>query len=319
MTLRRILEPLTVPTFLVEYFGMRPVHVPGPSARFAALGRNAANGDGCAAALARTLERDLETPVHEEQAGEQAMASSGSSPRQADCDLLVLQVEGRDLWKVYGRKADQTSGKPGWAALLEAGGAIYVPRGFWYVVTPEKAPSCKRIFEIKNPTGAELLGMMTELLGSTEVFQADIPRFAAPAVQAAYLSHLRKTVAGKFRLPNLLEGYCRRLNNRATGNLAGGVPGEVSAADRIELATPRLPRVHRVDRETISIRVQAVDYRFPVEAAELLQYVLDKAPFVVGDFCREMEGEFDGSELLDFLAALLRDGIVAVAHPGTAG
>jgi hypothetical protein len=314
MNLRRILEPLTVPTFLVEYFGVGPVHVPGSSARFAALGQKAANGDQCAAALARTLERELEAPVHLEQ----AVVSSGSSPRQADCDLLVLQVEGRDLWKAYGRKADQTAGEPGWAALLEAGGAIYIPRGFWYTVTTEKAPSCKRIFVIKNPTGAELLSMMTELLGSTEVFQADIPRFAAPAVQAAYLSHLRKTVAGKFRLPNLLEGYSRRLNNRAAGNLACGVPGEVSAADRIELATPRLPRVHRVNRETISIRIQAVDYRFPVEAAELLQYVLDKAPFVVEDFCREMEGEFDKSELLDFLAALLRDGIVAVADPGTA-
>lgn len=315
MDLRRILEPLTVPMFLVECFGVDPVHVPGPSARFAALGRNAANADRCAAALARTLERDFETPVHEEQ----AIINSGSSPRQADCDLLVLQVEGRDLWTVYGRKADQIAEKQRWVALLEAGGAIYVPRGFWYAVTPEKGPSCKRIFAIKNPTGADLLGMMAELLGSTEVFQADIPRFAAPAVQAAYLSHLRKTVAGKFRLPNLLEGYCRRLNNRAAGNLAGGAPCKVSAADRIELATPRLPRVHRVDRETISIRVQAVDYRFPVEAAELLQYVLDKAPFLVEDFCREMEGEFDRSELLDFLAALLRDGIVAMAHPGTTG
>lgn len=305
MNLRRIVEPLTVPEFLVRNFGTAPVHMPGPSGRFALLAGESETADRLARSLASTLERDLEAPVEFE-------SEFAPGPCKCDCDLLVLLAAGRELWKIYARQSDETAA-PELVAPLEAGGALYIPRGFRYLATTEEGSPIRRIFRIRNPTGAELLKAITEILRETDAFQKDIPRFGVPAAQSAYLSELRRTVASGFRSPHLLERFRRRLNNRAMGGAAPGIQRQVLAGDVVQLATPRVPRIRRVDSETILIRVRATDHRFPVEAADLLQYVLDKAPFVVEDFCRDMEGEFDRSELFDFLAALLRDGIVAMA------
>jgi hypothetical protein len=186
-----------------------------------------------------------------------------------------------------------------------AGSAVYLPRGFWRGCEPQAADSRHLEFLIRNPTAIEFLDWLTAKVKELDAFQSDLPRFAAPAVQAAYLKTLRRAVGGAFRTPGLFEAYSRRLNRLAPAHSVSAKPGQ------IVLATPRVPKVYRHDAETIYVSVAGRDLYFPTAAAPLLQYVIDRAPVAVSDFYSQFTGEFDSEELSSFLAALSRDGVIA--------
>ena len=104
----------------------------------------------------------------------------------------------------------------------------------------------------------------------------------------------------------------RRLNRLAARHpLPANPSGGGSIGPFIEFATPRLPRFYRRDRDTIYLSIAGRELLFPIEAAQLLQYLLDKAPVTVADFYAQFEGEFDSDELSSFLDALVRDGVIA--------
>jgi hypothetical protein len=318
LNLSHILQPLAVSQFLVEYFGIGPLHIPGPARRFETLAP-APPDHPClpAADLARNLERDLEAPVRAEPHADW----SGLAMHRAERDMLVLQIAGQDLWNIHGRdhnlEAAEPTAEPEPGRLLEAGGALYIPRGWWCAALPQSAPSLNWIFSIHNPTGAELLVWLAGKLKDHDIFQADIPRFAGPAAQAAYLAALRKTMSRAFRTPSLLERYSWRLNRLAPAHPISGTPWseDLSGGHFIAWAAPRYPRIQRLDRETIYLTVHDQDFRFPLDAAPLLQYLLDKAPAPLCEFYRGFEGEFDRDELSSFLSALSRDGIIALLQP----
>jgi len=190
-------------------------------------------------------------------------------------------------------------------ARAEPGSAVYIPRGFWIDCAPDTPASRQLEFRIHNPTAVEFLVWLTEKVKELEVYQSDLPRFAAPATQAAYLKTLRRAVGGAFRTPGLLEAYARRVNRQA-GTLT--IPGR---PDQITLATRRIPKIYRRGPQTIYLSVAGRDLFFPIEAAPLLQYVIDRAPAPVSDFYSQFLGDFDAEELSSFLAALVSDGVIA--------
>jgi hypothetical protein len=298
VTIAEIFRPVTLPEFLVDYFGVAPLHAQGEAARFGRL----------TAAVAGSLERELEAPVHAEYSEE----SSTLVLHRGERDVIVLQTNGQTRWDVYGNAAEAASTDPEWSALLDAGGAAYLPRAWWRSARPQTAQSAAWTFFIQNPTGAELLLWLAGKAKDLDAFQTDLPRFASPAVKAAYISGLRKTFGAAFRTPALLETYMRRLHRLATRHQ---LPGNPVVGDPmspfIEFATPRRPCFYRRDRDTIYLSIAGRELLFPIDAAQLLQYLLDKAPVTVADFYAQFEGVFDSGELSSFLEALVRDGVIA--------
>lgn len=298
MTIAEIFHPVTLPEFLVDYFGVAPLHAKGEAARFGRL----------TTAVACSLERELEAPVHAEYSED----ASAPVSHRGERDVIVLQTNGQTRWDVYGNAAGAASTDPEWSALLDAGGAAYVPRGWWRSARPQTAESAAWTFFIRNPTGADLLLWLAGKVKDLEAFQTDLPRFASPAVKAAYIARLRKTFGAAFRTPSLLETYTRRLNRLAARHqLPGSTVEGDSISPFIDFATPRRPRFYRRDSDTIYISVAGREFLFPIEAAQLLQYLVDKAPVTVADFYAQFEGEFDNDELASFLEALVRDGVIA--------
>ena len=297
MTIAEIFHPVTLPEFLVDYFGVAPLHARGETARFGRL----------TAAVAWSLERELEAPVHAEYSEDSNMLALHRGER----DVIVLQTNGQTRWDVYGN-AEARSPDPEWSALLEAGGAAYLPRAWWRSARPQTAQSAAWTFCIQNPTGAELLLWLAGKAKDLDAFQTDIPRFASPAVKAAYITGLRRAFRAAFRTPALLETYMRRLNRLAARQ---PLPGNPVAGDPnspfIEFVTPRRPRFYRRDGDTIYLSIVGRELLFPLDAAQLLQYLLDQAPVTVADFYAQFEGEFDRDELSSFLEALVRDGVIA--------
>jgi hypothetical protein len=307
-----ILRPVTVSEFFTEYFGIAPLHIPGPTEKFAHLAA-AALKEGCPqlTAFTQNLERALEAPVHS-----QAHQNwSGISLHRSDQDQIVLQISGQDLWAIHGGGAQP--GDDAQHVRLEGGGVLYVPRGWWCAATPQHPDGLSLALSIRNPTGADLLVWLIERIKDHEIFQADVPRFASPAVRAEYLATLRKAVARGFRLPSLLERYAHHLNVKAPAGATLGLPWSETLPENClaAIAAPRYPKIQRVDPETISIRVSGKDYSFPLDAAQLLQYLLDKAPLPLADFYRDFAAEFDREELTEFLSVLSNNGIITFFEP----
>jgi hypothetical protein len=298
VTIAEIFHPVTLPEFLVDYFGVAPLHAKGEAARFSRL--TAVVGCG--------LERELEAPVHAEYSAD----STTIALHRGERDVIVLQTNGETRWDVYGNAAEAASTDPEWSALLAAGGAAYLPRGWWRSARSQTTQSAAWTFFIQNPTGAELLLWLAGKVKDLDTFQTDLPRFASPSVKAAYITGLRKAFGAAFRTPALLETYMRRLNRLAPRPQlpANPVEGD-SISPFIEFATPRLPRFYRRDRDTIYLSIAGRELLFPIDAAQLLQYLLDKAPVTVADFYAQFQGEFDGDELSSFLEALVREGVIA--------
>ena len=316
MRIADLFHPTSADDFLLDYFGQQALHTAGSAERFARFA-NPASADE----LAWSLERELEAPIVAE------TARNAPEPQRGAHDLIVLQIAGATQWKTYGKDASAAAAEPDGAFVLEPGAGFYLPRAFWRSTHVEASsepgngvpPQASRalVFHIQNPTGADLIDWMTAKIKEAEIYQADIPRFASPAVQAAHLAELRKTFGNFFRSPSLLQNYSRRLNRLAPSHAAHGHPwtGTVSSGEVIALATPRTPRVFRSDCETIHLFVAGREIHFPEDAAPLLQYVLDRAPVSVADFYIEFEGEFDRDELSSFLEALSGDGVITVLEP----
>lgn len=321
MNLGAIFEPVPVPEFLGDYYGAGPLHSPGTAGRFDFLesGPRAAEcscGEcaKCSPALglAWSLERHLEAPLRPERVRDWNV----SEPHRAEQDLIVLQVAGPTSWRTYGSDA-QASEAPGWEARLETGGALYLPRSWWRSAHPLDQPTVSWFFHIRNPTGADLLLWLADKMKDSEVFQTDIPRFASLSTQVAYLAKLRRAFGGAFRTPGLLEAHARRLNRLAPLHPP---PGRAWSEDlppdhSIVLATPRVPRIFRRDRDTVYLTAGGKELLFPADAAPLLQYILDRAPVAMAEFYSQFKNEFEHEDLALFLAALSRDRVVAFQAP----
>jgi ribosomal protein L16 Arg81 hydroxylase len=230
-----------------------------------------------------------------------------------DSPALPLQRCKRDtlLLQIAGQSDCQVGDAPVWQGRLEAGQALYVPRG----TSLSAGSGGARIgFAIENPTGVDLLHWIVEHVQQNEAFQADIPRFADPATKADYVTGLRKVLARALRAPALLEGFRRAANLNAQPVHGERVPWTASAPeDRlISLLTPRKFRIKRANDETILLVAMGNRLGFPLDAAPLLHFLSDRAPVSIAEFYRTFAEEFDREELTEFLKALSDGGIIGL-------
>ncbi len=119
-----------------------------------------------------------------------------------DHDVFILQIAGRKDWRVYGmtrpyplvtdiEPAAKPQHEPLWAATLNAGDLLYIPRGWWHVALPLAEPTLHLTVGVHNRTGLDLLRWLGERMRASELARQDLPRFAQPAEQTAHLARLR--------------------------------------------------------------------------------------------------------------------------------
>jgi hypothetical protein len=324
LDLSDLLSPHTVAEFLTEYFGQNPLHVTGTPGRFASLLPRVSAGDvierideTCepVTVLAQNLERALEARIRAS-----LYAGLIAHPVHRDeQDVMILQIAGENQWRIHGKDGTAPSEQPAWEAPVKAGDALYLPRGWWHANTPRGPDTLQITVRIDNPTGIDLLAWATEILKEQECLRMDIPRFAGPAVQSAWLTAVRRAVAGAFRTPGLLQSYAWHLRETAPPRPWPGVPWSptLSVEHVIAMAAPRDLQLRRADKDTIFFVVNGRQFAFPGDAAPLLHYLRDNAPVAISEFYKNLEGEFDREELSDFLSILARDGIIALREPDT--
>jgi ribosomal protein L16 Arg81 hydroxylase len=120
-------------------------------------------------------------------------------------DTMILQVHGRKHWKVYGptrvhpfkndiHSVETPKEPPVWEGVLEEGGVLYMPRGWWHVACPLDEPSLHLTVGLAHPTGVEMLEWLRTELEAEVGVRMDVPHLKTAEEQSAWLRSMRERI-----------------------------------------------------------------------------------------------------------------------------
>ena len=153
---------------------------------------------------------------------------SGFKVHWDEKDTLILQVSGRKRWQVWRPTrrdpftqdvvntsfATNPAGPPDWEGVLEQGGVLHMPRGWWHVAYPMDTPSLHLTITIKNSTGVDLLHWLANQMKASETARMSLPVLANAEERQAWLERLRQDLAA-LCTPELIERYLAHSDQRS--------------------------------------------------------------------------------------------------------
>jgi hypothetical protein len=142
----------------------------------------------------------------------------GFGPHWDEHDVFVHQLAGAKRWRILPRTAhslmprDQPPDDAPETVLdevtLTAGDLLYLPRGFWHApVACPGTPSLHLTGSVPAVTGADLAAWLLDQCRPAAAMCADVPRFADPATQRAYLTLLRDQLCTGLTEPAQLDRF----------------------------------------------------------------------------------------------------------------
>jgi len=264
--------------------------------------------------------------------------SQGFKPHYDTHDVIVAQIEGEKLWRVYGEEAacpltQLTNGDPFRRENLPvpefirlmAGDVLYIPRGWIHEAETDKGSSLHVTFGIHAPAGQDLLrAAISALCRVHPEFRQPLPlgylrRPIDLSKLTALLEHLTELVrvdgSAASAMSLLEDDFIRR--GRSAGD--GEIVASVDALQSLSLKT-RIERKYHLHVRILTTE-SGVGLQFsqsllqaPADYREAMQFVLDR----VTPFCVEDLPGLDADKQINLAATLLRDGLVRLAGSGDA-
>jgi hypothetical protein len=250
-------------------------------------------------------------------------------------DVFILQIEGPKHWKVFRpterypisyktqQKPDVLSLEPVFDDVLTPGDLLYIPRGWWHVVTPLDEPTMHLTAGLHPPTGIKLVEWAMRDLAASELLRMDLPRFGDRENQRKYLAAVRENVANMLRDEDLIEKFLDHVEATSDRRPRFSLPASAtpkilpdSADAIITLGSPSGFRP-KPDAEPgdIKIAFAGKELTFSDATVPLLDYLSHSAPLSVAEFCRRFEDQFPVNDLKEFLAELACHGAILVSEP----
>ncbi|MCE9573182.1 MAG: cupin domain-containing protein [Deltaproteobacteria bacterium] len=158
------------------------------------------------AALADGLARDLGLAI-ESQLFVSAGDGESFGTHRDDCDHIIVQLEGRKRWRLFGARAGDAAPTEACAEIVLApGDVLYVPRDHWHEVRDLGEPSLHLTCVIATPTGRDLVSWLAAELRDTPELRAPLPRFANADARGAHARQLRDRLRDAWT-DDLLDRY----------------------------------------------------------------------------------------------------------------
>ncbi|MDH6112017.1 ribosomal protein L16 Arg81 hydroxylase [Kitasatospora sp. MAP12-15] len=248
-------------------------------------------------AAAEALERFLGTLVQVN-----AYASwterEGFGTHWDDHDVVVVQVYGSKRWKLYGptrpaptfrdvETPEEPQGDPVADVVLTAGDVLYVPRGWWHgVMADQGTESLHLSFGLVTQTGSDLLIWLVDQLRSRFVLRRDVPRFASPREQAAFVEELREKMMTELSDPDLISRWAESVDTTHYGRAVPSLPYVTGLPARAEvsvrLTTPRARLTENRAEGTVTLAAAGTAWDFTEQAAPMLRVLLTGQPATLG-------------------------------------
>jgi ribosomal protein L16 Arg81 hydroxylase len=243
-------------------------------------------------------------------------------------DTMILQVHGRKHWRVHEptrvhplKDLDdppRPTERAVWDGVLEDGGLLYMPRGWWHVATPLDEPSLHLTVGLSHPTGRDLLDWMTGQSPAPEETRMDVPHLKSRDEQRRWITDLREKISDAWN-DDVIDRFMAYWDTLAVARPDIHLPGTadrhiVLAPDtRLRLASGR--RLHFAETDGHEVSFLAQDKRWTcakrlVPALSQLNHLQGRS---VDELCAAVPAA--GPELMVFLSALALSGVVSVEPP----
>ena len=223
-----------------------------------------------------------------------------------DQDVLILQLAGRKRWEVweptrafpFKKDVVDTStpptANPLWEGVLETGGLLSIPRGWWHVAYPLGEPSLHLTVTVKNYNGIDLLHWLADSMKASEAARKELPLVATPEEQDRWLAEVRKDLLATFDA-ELMRRFLYDKDSEALPrpvlSLRDDVPARINALTEnapvgrntpLELAMPG-PIYMRIENGRASCRARAMKWEVDRDVAERLSKFNDGLPHTLAE------------------------------------
>jgi hypothetical protein len=285
--------------------------------------------------LSESLERVFQIPVQINMyAGWRV--THGFDVHWDDHDVIVLQVAGRKHWKVYGvtekfpiknsveLNSAPPSGDPVWDGLLNQGDLLYMPRGWWHVALPCDEPTLHLSVGLRYPTGLDILRFAAQELEHDVRMRMDLPLAGAAGVRVEVMKGVSDAVASAIRDPGVLDRFLKYQRAMTSPRPSLGLPwsatGQVLPDSENSVITFATSRGLELENggDALHVVFNGKALSFATAAKPLFDFLDDaKGQASVGDFCSRFEAEYERDTLRQFLADLVKHGMIVLQAPGS--
>ncbi|MFE2043473.1 JmjC domain-containing protein [Streptomyces sp. NPDC059477] len=181
-------------------------------------------------------------------------ATEGFGVHWDDHDVVVVQVDGRKRWRIYGptrvaptyrdvAEAEMPPEEPIAEFVLVPGDVLYLPRGWWHAVSASEGErSLHLTCGLTTTTGRDLVSWVLDSLLSEELVRADLPHFGSAAEKQRAVNGLRELIVKELADGSLIDRYFEhqdadeRVRLRPSLPFVAGVPADPDLRARL-LAT----------------------------------------------------------------------------------
>ena len=244
-------------------------------------------------------------------------------------EVFILQLSGRKHWQVHASthihplKDDpdlilEPSGAPIWAGILEDGDMLYLPRGFWHLVTPLDEPSLHLNFALEPPDSADFLRWWLPKLLCHPEFRRYLPLGGASQVRQDYFASLMQAIINDGRGHDRPEEFLREwiAYKRASPHMRLPLAPidqktPIGMATRIRLAQrDGLFIEYQPGDRTARFRVAGRQYNIQPQFVTALKRLSGHNGIAVSELCQGTPDPGHIKALIGVLETLANDGIV---------
>jgi len=238
-----------------------------------------------------------------------------------DHDVFVVQVAGTKEWRVYEPSVDKPDGDatPFWHGVLQQGDVLYLPRGWWHLVSARDEPSLHLTSSLPFARGRDVVRWVGSEVWKGAVFEHDVPAPEDGPALARMSGELRSVLdAGPH--PAHLQAFAAYSRARArprphidlpamlqTGAYSGDLSGRVSS---------RLSRPAPLLTQHAHAHLYACNKVFTFAAAALpfLRDLLTAEDMLLSDLlaCQHDQGE--RGRACTLVRELVVEDLVSVSH-----
>ncbi|HZQ41080.1 MAG TPA: cupin domain-containing protein [Rhizomicrobium sp.] len=251
-------------------------------------------------------------------------------------EVFILQLSGKKHWQVHAPthahplKDDpdlvpEPSGPPLWAGVLEDGDMLYLPRGYWHLVTPLDEPSLHLNFALEPPDSADFLRWWFPQLLSHPEMRRYLPLSGDKGTRQDYFAGILQAIARDGQGRDRAEEFLREWNayRRAPPHLRLPLApieqkAPIGMATRLRLAQrDGLFIEHQPGERTARFRVAGRQYNVLPQFVPALKRLTGHDSVAVTDMCLGTLDPAHIKALIGLLEALASDGILLKEKPST--
>jgi hypothetical protein len=243
-----------------------------------------------------------------------------------DHDVVVVQVFGSKRWRLHGPTRDAPTfrdvetpeppqGEPDADIVLNAGDVLYLPRGWWHAVTADQGTASLHLtFGLVSQTGADLLTWVVDELRARTALRRDVPRFAPPADQAAFVEALRLAVLGELSDASLVARWAASVDTTDFGRAATSLPYvtglPANPEIKVRLTATRARLTHDSAAGLVTLAAAGTAWDFNEQAGTMLHALMGGEPLTLGTLAGLCDLEV--KDVAGVLGALIEGQAVAV-------